>query len=167
MPRTGSPEVVLIVEQNATVALLLAECVTQLWPSVTVFVFDTLRAALAWLRTATPDLLVLALTLPDIPGDAPLRGVQGVLPFLTLSTPLLVLSGQLAPLEGIQALRAGATGFLSKEEWHPERILQMLARLWARMQGIDARRTAIAEATSVPTDVALPFPGLLDLSDVT
>lgn len=142
----GKPSRVLVVEDDISMANLLAQLVETLWPGpevTTVTVVQSLEAAVAYLTDAypdrSPDLVVADLQLPDSTGVAT---VDTLMTHLTLYIPVVVISGTVTPLEGLLTLRHGATSFVSKDEHcTPSYLFQVLSNAWARAQGVAFRRT--------------------------
>lgn len=94
----------------------------------------SLRACLA---TTEVDLLLLDMTMPGIHGSDLISRLRGPYP----SLPILVLSMHNQPFLAQQALKAGANGYISKDN-DPEAVLTALRRVAAGGHFIDA---AIAE----------------------
>ncbi len=74
--------------------------------------------------TAKPDLIVLDLGLPDIPGDAVAREVRAVLP-----TPILMLTARSSEQDRISGLELGADDYVTKPFSPRELVLRVQAIL--------------------------------------
>jgi DNA-binding response OmpR family regulator len=74
--------------------------------------------------TAKPDLIVLDLGLPDIPGDAVAREVRAILP-----TPILMLTARSSEQDRISGLELGADDYVTKPFSPRELVLRVQAIL--------------------------------------
>lgn len=81
---------------------------------------DSSRMALAMIRAAPPDAVVLDLRLPDADGGEMLRQARQV-----YHGPIIVLSGRGKDAESVEALEAGADDYLQR----PFRITDLIGRL--------------------------------------
>lgn len=108
------------------------------------------RAALETITTAPPDLVVLDLGLPDVPGLDVIRRTRERLPHL----PILVLSARTATEEKVAALDLGANDYVTK----PFDVNELLARL----------RAATRQARLTEPDAPVEFGDVrVDLADRT
>ncbi len=85
----------------------------------------TAEDALTLVHTATPDLMILDLGLPDIDGLQVIRDVR-----LTSDMPILVLSGRTEDSEKIATLEQGADDYMTK----PFAVKEMIRRVHAALQ---------------------------------
>src|SRR5574337_2008712 len=86
---------------------------------------DTARRGLTEAGTSKPDLLVLALGLPDGDGLALIRDLRG-----WSSVPVIVLSARVDEVDKVAALDAGADDYLTK----PFGVAELLARVRANLR---------------------------------
>lgn len=104
-----APLHVLVVEDDRRLHPLIRRAMSTQHVTLT----DTARDALALARTSSPlDVAVVDLGLPDMDGIALLRALGDVRP----GTPCLVLTVTHDPARILGALRAGARGYLFKED---------------------------------------------------
>lgn len=108
------------------------------------------RSALASLRDARPDAVILDVMLPDGSGLELLRTLRESYPFL----PVLMLSARGEPLDRILGLELGADDYLAK----PCDPRELTARLRSLL-----RRRVAAASTGAPTDA----PTVITLDDIT
>jgi signal transduction histidine kinase/ActR/RegA family two-component response regulator/HPt (histidine-containing phosphotransfer) domain-containing protein len=97
-------------------------------------------SGVALARELRPDLVLLDLHLPDIPGEqvlAALRGDQDL-----ADTPVIIVSADASPVQAKRLLAAGANGYLTK----PFDIDQLLAAV--RTRGTPPLVTDVAEITN-------------------
>lgn len=87
-----------------------------------VFTASTGAAALSTAAAHPPDLVILDLGLPDIDGIDVIRGLRG-----WTTAPIVVLSGRTDSADKVDALDAGADGYLTK----PFGIDELMARMRA------------------------------------
>jgi CheY-like chemotaxis protein len=83
-------------------------------------------AGLALARELKPDLILLDLHLPDIPGEQVLAAVRG--DAALAKTPVIIVSADASPVQAKRLLAAGANGYLTK----PFDIDQLLAAVRER-----------------------------------
>jgi DNA-binding NarL/FixJ family response regulator len=109
---TSSSARIFIVDDHPLVREWLAELIGQ-EPDLTVCgEAGSARAALAGIARARPDLAVIDLSLQDAHGTALLKDIASRYPRL----PVLVLSSYDETLYAERAIRAGARGYISKNE---------------------------------------------------
>ncbi len=104
-------------------------------------------SGVALARELHPDLVLLDLHLPDIPGEqvlAALRGDQEL-----ADTPVIIVSADASPVQAKRLLAAGANGYLTK----PFDIDQLLAAV--RMRGTPPLPSEVAEITNSLLDPAM------------
>lgn len=80
--------------------------------------------AMKWLREQTPDLIILDLSLPGMGGVELIRRILQRQP----AQPILVFSMHRDPLFAMQALRAGAKGYVTKSS-APETLIKAIYRV--------------------------------------
>ena len=82
--------------------------------------------AIAAAERERPDLVLMDLNLPDLPGTTAIRRISEQLP----DTRLLVLSASAAEADVLEAVKAGASGYLLKSATGPEltEAVQQVAR---------------------------------------
>jgi PleD family two-component response regulator len=106
------------------------------------------RQALELVERATPDLLIIDLSLPDMDGTELCRKVKA-LPNVLRSTPLLMLTtGHLGRQERIEALRAGAWDVLRPPFDPEELILKVGAFVGAKQEADTAREESLLDQES-------------------
>jgi len=114
----------LLIEDNAPDALLLRATLEDVAPSATLLTADRLATGLKVLATEEDiDLLLLDLSLPDSRGIDTVRRVCAAAPDL----PILVLSGLADETVAIEAVRAGAQGYLVKWRFGADVMMQTMA----------------------------------------
>ena len=101
----------LYIEDNASNVRLL-ERVLQRRPGITLLVANTGEEGIAIAHLRQPDLILLDLHLPDMHGEAVLRGLLEDVHTRTI--PVAVLSADAMPAQQRQLLAAGATAYLTK-----------------------------------------------------
>src|SRR6201998_4195169 len=107
--------------------------------SVRGYEVTTAASGSAALRAAAdhhPDVVILDLGLPDIPGTEVLAGLRG-----WMSAPVIVLSARTDSADKVGALDAGADDYITKTFWMDE--------LQARLRAA-GRRAAAAAETAAP-----------------
>jgi len=114
--------VVLYIEDNVS-NLKLVERVLAQRPAVTLLSAMAGRPGLDTARTHQPDLVLLDLHLPDIPGEEVLRHLQESP--VTRAIPVVVISADATPKQIERLLGAGARAYLTK----PLDVRKLLALL--------------------------------------
>lgn len=102
---------VLYIEDNVS-SLRLVECVLAKRPGVKLIAAMQGRLGLELAREHLPDLILLDLDLPDIPGEKVLRCLQAEAP--TRNLPVVIVSAEATPQSIERVLAAGAHAYLSK-----------------------------------------------------
>jgi DNA-binding NarL/FixJ family response regulator len=95
------------------------------------------RQAVALLERCEPDMILLDLSLPDKGGLEFLKDLRAVRPDI----PILVISMHDETLYAERVLRAGANGYVMKEEG-PERILQAIRQVLAGQTYVSPKMSA-------------------------
>ncbi len=104
-------------------------------------------AGVALARELRPDLILLDLHLPDMPGEQVLAAVRGDEELA--ATPVIIVSADASPVQAKRLLAAGANGYLTK----PFDIDQLLAAV--RTRGTPPPSAESAEITDAVLDVAM------------
>ncbi len=104
-------------------------------------------AGVALARELRPDLILLDLHLPDIPGEQVLAAVRG--DEQLAGTPVIIVSADASPVQAKRLLAAGANGYLTK----PFDIDQLLAAV--RTRGTAAPSAEAGELTDALLDAAM------------
>lgn len=123
---------VLLVDDNATVLTVLEELLRRNIPSIIILTASSGQDALRVLQTATVDVVVSDVSMPNGDGFFLLEEVQRQWP----SLPVVLMSGE--PVES-RALEAGAKAFFSKPI-DPHRLIETLTALTARTMRVVIRR---------------------------
>src|SRR5690348_13840841 len=111
----------------------------------------TAAETLAQLRTAAFDLLILDINMPDRSGIDILRQVRTSHP----DTRVLVLSGFAEKQYAVNVLRAGAAGYLAKDQ-APEEVMRAVHTVLAGERYVSAAvHDALASAPAVDADQPL------------
>jgi two-component system, cell cycle response regulator DivK len=97
--------------------------------------------ALAFVQSATPDLLVLDLSLPDVDGWEVARRLRSE--DHTRDIPIIAFSGRTLQHEQISALRAGCDVYLTKP-CEPTKLLEAVRKL-LRMPEPAANKRAVSD----------------------
>lgn len=102
---------VLIVDDHPLLRMGVRTLIESTWPGATIDEAETLAAALAAVRAAPPDVVLLDLQLPDA------TGVDGAARMLRAAgeVPVLVLSQNTESTHAARLLRMGVRGFLPKD----------------------------------------------------
>jgi CheY-like chemotaxis protein len=111
---------VLYIEDNLS-NFRLVERVLQLRPHITLLPAAQGRLGLELARERHPDLVLLDLHLPDVPGEEVLRSLRETP--TTASIPIVIVSADATPGQVKKLLNAGAEGYLTK----PIDVRQLLA----------------------------------------
>lgn len=123
---------VLLVDDNATVLTVLEELLRRNIPSIVIMTASSGQAALGVLQTATVDVVLSDVSMPNGDGFFLLEEVQRHWP----SLPVVLMSGD--PIES-RALQAGAKAFFSKPI-DPHRLIETLTALASRTMRVVIRR---------------------------
>ena len=112
LTRVGvSPRTVLCIEDDPT-SLLLVQRVAARTPGVRLLSAEEGREGLELARRERPDLVLLDLVLPDVPGDEVLRRLRG--DPVTAYIPVVVVSANARAERATEVLAAGATQYVTK-----------------------------------------------------
>lgn len=109
--RAGRPVRVVCIEDNPANARLVTR-ISELRGNTTVTVAPTGEAGLRVATTEAPDLVLLDLHLPDLPGTEVLRLLRA--DERTADVPIVIVSADTTPAARQHSRELGATGFLSK-----------------------------------------------------
>jgi CheY-like chemotaxis protein len=123
---------VLLVDDNATVLTVLEELLRRNIPSIIILTASSGQDALRVLQTATVDVVLSDVSMPNGDGFFLLEEVQRQWP----SLPVVLMSGE--PVES-RALEAGAKAFFSKPI-DPHRLIETLTALTSRTMRVVIRR---------------------------
>jgi CheY-like chemotaxis protein/HPt (histidine-containing phosphotransfer) domain-containing protein len=128
LPLEGEGPLLLHIEDNVS-NLKLIERVLEQRPEIRLAEARTGAAGLALAAELTPDLVLLDLRLPDLPGDEVLRLLRETRAMR--ETPIVVISAEARPAEADRLLAAGADDFLVKPI-DVRMLLTVVDRLLAR-----------------------------------
>jgi CheY-like chemotaxis protein len=117
---SASPRTVLCIEDDPT-SLLLVQRVAARTPGVRLLSAQEGREGLELARRERPDLVLLDIVLPDVPGDEVLRRLRA--DPVTADIPVVVLSANARPERAAEVLAAGATEYVTK----PLDVKQLIA----------------------------------------
>lgn len=116
---------------------------------------ETAEQAIQLIRRLTPDLVIADITLKGSSGLELIKGIRA----LSIGIPVLVLSMHDESLYAERALRAGATGYITKNQAADE-VLAAIRRVLAgeiylsdKMTSVFLRSLATAGAKSIPRPV--------------
>jgi two-component system, NtrC family, response regulator GlrR len=123
---------VLLVDDNATVLTVLEELLRRNIPSIIILTASSGQDALRVLQTATVDVVLSDVSMPNGDGFFLLEEVERQWP----SLPVVLMSGE--PVES-RALEAGAKAFFSKPI-DPHRLIETLTALTSRTMRVVIRR---------------------------
>jgi DNA-binding NarL/FixJ family response regulator len=116
---------------------------------------ETAEQAIQLIRVLTPDLVIVDITLKGSSGLELIKGIRA----LSIATPILVLSMHEESLYAERALRAGATGYITKDQAADEvlgairRVLMGEIYLSDKMTSVFLRSLTLARAKSMPRSV--------------
>ena len=116
----GILHALLVEDDSATAELCQLRLARSYGSSVVVAHEGALAPALERLRQESFDVVLLDLTLPDSAGMETVRRAA------TAGVPIVVLTGAAGADVGLQALRAGAQDYISKNEADPDRLVQAM-----------------------------------------
>lgn len=153
---TSSVGIILLVEDSPTDRLLLTEALVKAGQvRGDILSADSLRAARMVLSERDVDLVMLNLSLPDATGLEALRVISTAVP----DTPIVVVSGHTDAIVHA-AMAEGADEFLGKEDFQPERLVDLI--LGAAQRRVGTRRTCRVweDAASILDAVHLPAAAL-------
>jgi len=127
MTESNPPLEILVIEDNPgdlqfLVERLKASETDDLFPVFTSTELETLADGLNYLKTQTPDLIILDLTLPDCRGLDTFQGFHHRAPKI----PIVVLTNTDEEDIGLQAVQAGAQDFLIKEQVERRQLARSL-----------------------------------------
>ena len=100
---------VLVIDDFPDVVEIIGLCFRMRWPDATVISTNSGREAVGLVETGAPDIVILDLALPDIPGVRVLKEIRR---FSDL--PVIVVSGDQKETTRIAALEMGADDYLTK-----------------------------------------------------
>jgi DNA-binding NarL/FixJ family response regulator len=149
---------ILVVEDNAPTAALICTILAEA-DFQGVSVAETARQAELAMARRAPDLVLLDLGLPDGDGVTVIERARA----RAFAKPILVLTGATRDDQVLRALRAGADGYLFKEDLNHELVpgLREVARGGAALSGGAARAALLAlRQRSEPTSGAAISPSL-------
>lgn len=124
------------------------------WPTVEVTLFSEPREMLAAVGKAPPDLVVMDWTMPGCDGTALINEAKTARPEISI----LVYSMHSAAAFGVQAIRAGASGYVSKDA-PPEQLIDAVRRI-SQGKRFVSEDLADALATAVTNPEAHPHESL-------
>jgi DNA-binding NarL/FixJ family response regulator len=116
---------------------------------------ETAEQAIQLIRVLTPDLVIVDITLKGSSGLELIKGIRA----LSIGTPILVLSMHEESLYAERALRAGATGYITKDQAADQvlgairRVLMGEIYLSDKMTSVFLRSLTLARAKSMPRSV--------------
>lgn len=145
MPITNRPIKVLLIEDNKEHAELLGRLLGFAeYPKFTVTTATSLATGLAALGRATPDIVLLDLTLPDSNGAETFRRANTAAP----SLPIVILSGVSDVTMSIEMVQAGAQDYLVKGHVDMHLLLRSIQYAIERKRGQVAAQHLNAELES-------------------
>lgn len=148
-----SPVHILLVEDSPENAALLYEQLVRLWPepTTTYTITENLADAHKACALHEPSLVVLDLNLPDSSG---LRTLDAMTGRLSAHIPIVVISGYITRLEGLQALHRGAEAFLLKgADWSVQTVCAKVSAAWARTEGRKWRQGKVRAPLEIVRDI--------------
>jgi len=128
------PTLILLVEDEHTLASTLAQLLRQQFHGCTVMQAHTLHEAEAALDAITPDIILLDLRLPD---SSESRTLGKLLEHPHSGrVPIIVLSGYYSRLEGLAAVAQGAEDYVLKGDGFHEGLLDAVAKACVRQRNV-------------------------------
>jgi signal transduction histidine kinase len=127
---------ILVVDDDEGLLILMAEALRA--EGYEVATADSGQAALAWLATQTPDLMLLDLKLRDIDGPALLEKLQRT----ETDIPFLVVTGQGDEKAAVEVMKRGALDYVMKDT----ALLDLLPTIVRRTLAALARERELAAA---------------------
>jgi diguanylate cyclase (GGDEF)-like protein/PAS domain S-box-containing protein len=153
---------IAIIDDQSTNRQIYSMLVRSCGPEIEVKAFANPQAALEWMASARPDLIVTDYRMPSMDGADVARAVRA-LPHCA-DTPIIVITAYDEPGSRMSALEAGASDFIQTPVRHSEfqsRIRSALASNYAAPSPADALKQAIGpDGTSL-----LQVEGLVQIID--
>lgn len=109
---------ILVADDHAVVRAGVRQMLAEAYPNCDFAEADDAQQALDWARRREFDLIVLDISMPGRSGLDILRDLRAI----STTTPVLVLSMHAEEQFAVRALRAGASGYLTKASVTPELI---------------------------------------------
>lgn len=134
---------ILIVDDDTEARELYARLARQALPDHPILLAESGAAALAILERATPGLVVLDLTLPDMDGFALLERLRT--DRRTRQVPVLVVSGKILSSEDIRRLDYAHVIFQSKEMLSDEEVIACLRRVLVGSEALPQPTSALVK----------------------
>jgi len=134
----------LIAEDDADLAKIVAFTARALWPDCTATIASDGREALQAFAMERPDLVILDVTMPPPDGFEVLRRIRAA-----SQVPILMLTARDGTIDEVQALDLGADDYLTKPFDH----LKLQARLRALLRRASVPPPPVGEAAG-PADFA-------------
>jgi DNA-binding response OmpR family regulator len=131
---SGGGATVLVVEDERKIRDLVRGYLER--EGLAVLTTDSGAEGITLARNATPDLLVLDLRLPDVPGEEVAREVRGF-----SSLPILMLTAKAGEEDRIRGLELGADDYLTKP-FSPRELVLRVKAILRRVRGDESERPA-------------------------
>ncbi|HXH98271.1 MAG TPA: response regulator, partial [Gaiellaceae bacterium] len=126
---SGGGATVLVVEDERKIRDLVRGYLER--EGLAVLTTDSGAEGITLARNATPDLLVLDLRLPDVPGEEVAREVRGF-----SSLPILMLTAKAGEEDRIRGLELGADDYLTKP-FSPRELVLRVKAILRRVRGAE------------------------------
>ena len=151
---------IMVVDDHAIVLHGLKELINNEPDLEVTMTADTAERALDMLREQRPDIVVTDISLPGISGLELIKEIGRLHPDL----PTLVLSMHDELVHGERALRAGAKGYLVKQE-APENVIAAIRKVLAGQRYLSERMQSLLAHKVRGRQVSQPVSVLSNLTD--
>lgn len=141
---TRTIRTILLIDDNDTFAQMLADFIPMFWADrsqnpVKVCIAGSLDDALAMIKAAPPDVILLDLIMPGFQDAQAVSALVGAAAHLSTLIPIVVLSAYLTDTLGIEALSHGAQECVKKSDADLlPRLIKAIEQAWARHSWIEA-----------------------------
>ena len=131
----SAPTRLLCIDDDPTHVDPLKNLLRELWPKVEIITAYTLAEGIDAFQRYNPDMILTDLHLPDSLAEETITSLASIVPF---NTPIVILSGSIASIEGIRFVAMGADAFIGKGS-PPEIAQRTLLMVWIGCVGRSVR----------------------------
>ncbi|MEZ5358712.1 MAG: response regulator [Candidatus Zixiibacteriota bacterium] len=133
---------IALIEDNRFHAILFEQAVREKFPGSRVFVFDTGQKFLPTLKNGKYDLICMDFHLPDING----LDLLALIRVETTDTPVVIITGAGNEQVAVEAMKAGATDYITKTGDYSETIPRVIRQSYKKQKLIIKNRRLEAKA---------------------